>query len=726
MFNKTLFIDESPVYGGHEEMFLRLIAQCECPADEKITIVVNKKNQKLIDEIDNLKIRAGLPIAILTHDFSGFPVRPLTNLLAWSDAFTLYRIIRNGGFSQVMVVQGTIEIGGLSLLVARLSGCKVMSYIPITKRSRLLGVTLGGFRDWLNRLFYYPLAHKFITISEFNKRELIADFAVPEDKISIVYNFNEPTFSTRSSGKPVELPAGINFLLIGRVDFLQKRQQEFLRAFTAQQNHSNLYLHIVGDNSSSESELLRSEFAGNPNIVFHGWCTPDRIEALIQAAHGIVLPSRFEGVPLVMVEAVKLGRVVFGSDVDGMKEFLPPQWRFPADDFPQAIAMMASVATRQSENARLIQATQEKFTQIFNPQLSSAAFNVALGINQVPKILLDCRLMTARPTGISRYSEKFLAYYIEKYGADNVTALLNEARPDIACRQQVIALKAFNLLHWMRFPSWLKQQDYTHYISFHYSGLMRPVKGIKSAVTVHDLMFELVPEFFSGWLKKLIGKRYFRLLVGKSMATSDLVLSVSATTRNDVKALYRLDSAVTGEGLFLTAQPDSAIISKLGLRDKGYLLYTGNNRPHKNINALLAAFSELRKTQPDLALVLVGHTETSPQEGVIYPGFISDEQLVALYQHARVFVFPSLYEGFGLPIIEALANGCPVIASDIPAFREFANDNIRYFELGNHAALVALLQEKAKFYPDQAEAILQKFSWKSTWQKLDRILDNWL
>nr|WP_314427499.1 glycosyltransferase [uncultured Erwinia sp.] len=726
MFNTTLFIDESPVYGGHEEMFLRLIAQSECPADQKITIIANKKNQKLIDEIDSLKARTGLPIAVVTHEFSGFPVRPLTNLLAWRDAFALYRLIRSGGFTQVMVVQGTIEIGGLSLLVARLSGCKVLSYIPITKRSRLLGVTLGGFRDWLNRLFYYPLAHKFITISEFNKRELVADFAVPEEKISLVYNFNEPTFSMRPSVSPVQLPDGINFLLIGRVDFLQKRQQEFLRAFAAQQTHRDLYLHIVGDNSSAESERLRAEFAGNPNIVFHGWCAPERIEALMQAADGIVLPSRFEGVPLVMVEAVKLGRVVFGSDVDGMKEFLPPQWRFPADDLPQAIAMMASVSEHQSENARLIQTTQEKFNQTFNPQRSSSAFNAALGMKMVPKILLDCRLMTARPTGISRYSEKFLAYYIEKYGVDNVTALVNEARPDVACRQQVIALRAFNLLHWMRFPGWLKQQDYTHYISFHYSGLMRPVNGIKSAVTVHDLMFELVPEFFSGWLKKLIGKRYFRLLVGKSMAASDLVLSVSATTRDDVRALYQLDSAVTGEGLFLTAQPDSGIIHSLGLQDKGYLLYTGNNRPHKNIPALLAAFAELRKTQPGLSLVLVGHTAASQQEGVIYPGFVSDEQLVALYQHARAFVFPSLYEGFGLPIIEALANGCPVIASDIPAFREFANDNIRYFELGNHAALVALMQEKPLFYPDQADVILQKFSWKSTWQKLDRILDKWL
>jgi len=726
MLKKTLFIDESPVYGGHEEMFLRLLTRLDCANEENITILVNEKNKKLIEEVENFKVASGKKINLVTHLFSGYPIRPLTNIFAWRDALAIYRTIKKGHFSQVLVVQGTVEIGGLSLLIARMAGCKVMSYLPITKRSRLLGVTLGGVRDWINRKVYYQLAHQFITISDFNKKEMVDDFDVPEEKIRIVYNFTDEPSSGHSE-KPVEFTSKVNFLLIGRIDFLQKKQQDFLRALVEHRSSKDLCVHVVGDNDSAESQILRAEFANRDNIVFHGWCNARQISALLQSADGVIMPSRFEGVPLVMIEAVKMGRRVLGSDVDGMKEFLPQSWRFPVGDYAQAVRMMESASELGGEDALLLQKTQAEFASKFNPERSAAAFNSIIHAEETsPKILLDCRLMTKKPTGIARYSEKFLEYYIAKYGKGNVTALLNEPRPDIHCQQQVITLKAFNLLHWFQFPGWLKRQRYSHYISFHYSGLMRPVKGVKSAVTVHDLMYELVPEFFSGWLKKLIGRRYFRFLVGRSMASSDLIFSVSSTTRQDVTALYGLDSAVTGEGLFLTAEPDATIITALGLSDKSYLLYIGNNRPHKNINALLAAFREVRQHQPDLSLVLVGHTAESSQEGVIYPGFVSDEELVALYQHARAFVFPSLYEGFGLPIIEALANGCPVIASDIPAFREFANDNIRYFELGNQQDLITLMQAEIAFIPDQAAAILQRFSWKSTWRNLDNILDGWL
>lgn len=339
------------------------------------------------------------------------------------------------------------------------------------------------------------------------------------------------------------------------------------------------------------------------------------------------------------------------------------------------------------------------------------------------KILLDCRLMTEKPTGISRYSEKLLRYYIEKFGYANIIALVNEPRPDIHCQQLVTELKPFNLLHWLRFPGWVKTLDINYYISFHYSGLSRKVPGVKSAITVHDMMFELVPEFFSGRLKKLIGKRYFRLLVSKSMAASDRVLSVSETTRNDVSALYGFDSVVTGEGLFLEAQPDPSVVNRLGLADKSYYLYIGNNRPHKNIDALIAAFATVRQQHPERSLVLVGHRGDSRQEGVIYPGFVSDEQLVSLYQHARVFVFPSLYEGFGLPIMEALSCQCRIIASDIPAFREFDNNNISYFDLNSPAALVDKMLATEAFDPAAAAATLEKFNWQNTYKNLDRFLD---
>lgn len=86
-------------------------------------------------------------------------------------------------------------------------------------------------------------------------------------------------------------------------------------------------------------------------------------------------------------------------------------------------------------------------------------------------ILLDCRLISNRPTGISRYSEKMLEYYIDKYGMDNIHALVNQKSDKIKCKQIVTTLKPFNIVHWLIFPLWLKKNNYHWIISFHYSGI---------------------------------------------------------------------------------------------------------------------------------------------------------------------------------------------------------------------------------------------------------------
>ena len=119
-------------------------------------------------------------------------------------------------------------------------------------------------------------------------------------------------------------------------------------------------------------------------------------------------------------------------------------------------------------------------------------------------------------------------------------------------------------------------------------------------------------------------------------------------------------------------------------------------------------------------MVLVGHAGKSDDD-IIYPGILSDEKIIGLYRNAKAFVFPSKYEGFGLPILEALDNKCPVIASDIPAFREFSNSNITYFKLGDKATLVDLLNHDYKFDDAEAQEIINRYSWPQTYKNLDRI-----
>ncbi|EFI1494865.1 glycosyltransferase family 4 protein [Escherichia coli] len=336
-------------------------------------------------------------------------------------------------------------------------------------------------------------------------------------------------------------------------------------------------------------------------------------------------------------------------------------------------------------------------------------------------ILLDCRLISNRPTGISRYSEKMLEYYIDKYGMDNIHALVNQKSDKIKCKQIVTTLKPFNIVHWLIFPLWLKKNNYHWIISFHYSGIAYRIENVNSVITVHDLMFELVPNFFNTTLKNLIGKLYYRIIVKKSIMNSDITISVSETTRNDILRLYKKDSKISGEGIFLQAKSDESLLMKYNLESNNYFLYIGNNRPHKNIDFLKKCFQDAKlKNNLNCKLVLVGHAGQSDDD-IIYPGILSDEQIVGLYRNAKAFVFPSKYEGFGLPILEALDNKCPVVASDIPAFREFSNSNITYFKLGDKAALADVFNRDYKFDDAEAQEVINRYSWPQTYKNLDRI-----
>ncbi|GAB3412645.1 hypothetical protein GCM10027361_23470 [Erwinia aphidicola] len=374
MINNTLFINESPVYGGHEEMFIRILTYLDLEDDQEVTILTNSKNKKFNEELERIKAQNKRKIKIISHSFMGLPVRPLTNLLAWHDALIIYRAIRSGCFNQVVVVQGTIEIGGLSLFVAKLAGCKVITYIPITKRSKSLGVKFGYLRDYINKYFYYKLPDLFITISSFNKKELVTDFNVNAEKIEIVYNFTEHSSEVSLTSQSIKLPSGINFLLIGRIDFLQKRQDKFLYSFLRLKSGRNVNLHIVGDNDGTQSNTLRANFQNQENIFFHGWRDPFEIAVLIRESDGVILPSLFEGVPLVMIEAVKMHRVVFASNVDGMKEFLPAEWLFDANDLSQAVKLMEQSKVCKFSNDKKLDALKTDFEDKFNAQQTCSAF----------------------------------------------------------------------------------------------------------------------------------------------------------------------------------------------------------------------------------------------------------------------------------------------------------------------------------------------------------------
>jgi glycosyltransferase involved in cell wall biosynthesis len=158
-----------------------------------------------------------------------------------------------------------------------------------------------------------------------------------------------------------------------------------------------------------------------------------------------------------------------------------------------------------------------------------------------------------------------------------------------------------------------------------------------------------------------------------------------------------------------------------------YFLYVGNAYPHKNLERLIQAFKKIVNEHQDLKLILVGQKDYFYQrlekeyqsDNIIFYGKAGDKELVSLYTNAVALVAPSLMEGFGLPVLEAMSLRCLVVASDIPAFREIAGENALYFnpqDLADiHAKLKNVLENGEKYKEEKLEKAFnksQQFSWR--------------
>ncbi len=218
--------------------------------------------------------------------------------------------------------------------------------------------------------------------------------------------------------------------------------------------------------------------------------------------------------------------------------------------------------------------------------------------------------------------------------------------------------------------------------------LMLPCPGV---VTIHDCIHLRFPQQFP----KLGSNSYARMMIRRAVARSDRVLTVSEATRADLVDLVDADPSkieVIRHGCdpyFLEAVDDlelSNVAEKYSL-DRPFLLSVTNIKPHKNLKRLLESFGQLRRDYDDLDLVIAGgdfsqHPELQAAcksygiEDRVKPlGFRPKKELRALYSLARIFVFPSLYEGSGLPPLEAMACGTPVVASDNSAIPEIVGRN---------------------------------------------------
>jgi glycosyltransferase involved in cell wall biosynthesis len=226
--------------------------------------------------------------------------------------------------------------------------------------------------------------------------------------------------------------------------------------------------------------------------------------------------------------------------------------------------------------------------------------------------------------------------------------------------------------------------------------------------TVLDLQHEFLPGFFSR-----AERAYRRAVYGWSIRSSRLVLTISEHAARAVIERYELpEERVRPIHLGL----DHATFTPADAERERFLVYPARAWPHKNHERLFAAFARLRERHPDLELVLTAYDGPTPP-GVRSLGHVPREELVRLYGTAAGLVFPSMYEGFGQPPLEAMACGCPVASSNAAALPEVCGDAARLFDPTSIDEMVAAVEEilaRPAEWSERGIARAARFSWEET------------
>ncbi len=321
------------------------------------------------------------------------------------------------------------------------------------------------------------------------------------------------------------------------------------------------------------------------------------------------------------------------------------------------------------------------------------------------RIGFDARFYGPLNKGLGRYTKEVIDNilkidkdheYVIFLGKDN----FQELKTDNPKVKKVLAdIKWYTLSEQIIMPwyIWRENLDLVHFPHFNVP-IFCPVKFI---VTIHDLILTKFPTQrattlspFFYWLKDFA----YKIVIKRAVRQAKKIIAVSTYTKNDIANKFKARSdkiIVTYEGVFPSEiknrQNDKKVLLRYNI-DNPYLLYVGNAYPHKNLEGLINIFFRIIGKYNNLSLVLVGkedyfynrikefvYKSDNYKEKIILPGFVPDNDLVFFYQNALAYIFPSFYEGFGLPPLEAMTFGCPVVSSNKASLPEVLGKAALYF-----------------------------------------------
>jgi len=370
------------------------------------------------------------------------------------------------------------------------------------------------------------------------------------------------------------------------------------------------------------------------------------------------------------------------------------------------------------------------------------------------KIGIDCRMFSSKFTGIGRYTYELLQNFIklnEKEGSPhNFVLFMNnpEYREFDApknVKKVLVNAKHYSFAEQTSFllKLWKEKLDIVHFPHFNIPLLYRK----PYIVTIHDLTLSIFP---GQKMTKFYHRIAYNLVIKNAVKRAKKIIAVSENTKADIikylkvkdKKITVIYNGVSDNFKFLHDQTDINKTLKKYKITKQFFLYTGVWRNHKNLPRLIKAFHILKtKNHMELQLVITGKSDPHYpevknavekfrlEEDVIFPGMLNETELNHLYNGALTYVFPSFYEGFGLPPLEAMRCGTPVVASNSSSVPEICGiENAMFFDPYSAEDMVAKIM---KLYTDpglQAELIVRglerssKFSWETSAEKTYEII----
>ncbi|HGE8353993.1 MULTISPECIES: glycosyltransferase family 4 protein [Serratia] len=347
-------------------------------------------------------------------------------------------------------------------------------------------------------------------------------------------------------------------------------------------------------------------------------------------------------------------------------------------------------------------------------------------------IYINGRFLTQELTGVQRFAEE-ISRHLQKIRNDIVILCppnIDQSRIAQLDNVEIIGKNTGHIWEQYDLPIYLRAKGGSLLVNLSNTA---PVFYKNKLVTHHDITYKRYPNSYS-----LKFKLFYNSIIPVILKTSRALITVSDFSKGEICEAYNYDPKKTHVIYNSTSNKFSPKINDEN--SESYFLAVSSSNFHKNFHGLIKAFEKMSNEQgvqlkiiggwnknfsnPELDSIL----ENGDSKGIVFLGRVSDEELVKLYSNALAFIFPSFYEGFGIPPLEAQACGCPVASSNRASLPEVLSDSVLYFSPDNEAEIITTMELLIASQSIRNDLIergyknVKRFSWDNSATKLNNLI----